>query len=73
MSRCGRSFTRTSCTCSRESWQIVENSSADDRMNKILANHVRDPDEIANSQGDVKPKTEGLSKSEIDYSDDDDD
>jgi len=42
-------------------------------MNKILANHVRDPDEIANSQGDVKPKTEGLSKAEIDYSDDDDD
>lgn len=41
-------------------------------MNKILADHVRDPDEIANlqSEGDVKPKTEGLSKPEIDHSDD---
>lgn len=46
---------------------------SNDRMNKILANHVRDPDEVADVKGDVKPKTEGLSQPEIDYSDDDDD
>lgn len=40
-------------------------------MNKILVDHVRDPDDIANG-GDLKPKLEIAKAEAVDWSEDSD-
>lgn len=48
-------------------------SISNSRMNKILVDHVRDPDEIANG-GDYKPAKMEIAKAEtVDHWDDSDD